>query len=42
MKNLFTAEAAIKKQNVNERHLPEHYPILGSFVGCREKYLITA
>jgi len=25
MKNLFMAEGTIQKQNVNERHLPEHY-----------------
>ena len=30
MKDLFIAEATIKKQHVNERHLPDTIPILVS------------
>jgi len=37
MKDLFIAKAAIQKQHVNERHLPGHYPILGSFADYRKK-----
>ena len=37
MKNLFIAEATIKKQHVNERHFQDTTPILGSFTDYPKK-----
>jgi len=34
---IFYAESIIQKQHVNERHLPGHYPILGTFAHYRKK-----